>query len=310
MNEFTRHHHVWGHTPDGTPLSFPILRLGNGDGPHALFTGGVHGDEFEGPLALLDLARTLADVPIRGTVTIIPVVNGPALSAGTRLSPIDGINLARSFPGDRSGSTTARLAAHVFDLLDGINLLFDCHAGGVELCFLPVAGFYAEGDGVSAETAAASRALAAATGLPDLWELPATDGVLSCEAARRGICVTGCEIGGRGYARAQDIALYHEAFLRTLRHAGILEKDLPPAVTPPRILTGNWRLAPVSGLFRPLVPLGASVMSGEPIARIESADGMSVTTLAAEHDGVIMAERNLCRVRAGDLATLVAQVAQ
>lgn len=85
--------------------------------------------------------------------------------------------------------------------------LIDCHSGGIELCFLSVAGFYGEGAGIGAAASAASRALAQARGLPDLWRLPATPGVLSREAAAAGLAVIGCEIGGRGAARPGDVAL-------------------------------------------------------------------------------------------------------
>ena len=34
----------------------PISMVKNGKGPTALLTGGNHGDEYEGPIALFDLA--------------------------------------------------------------------------------------------------------------------------------------------------------------------------------------------------------------------------------------------------------------
>ena len=37
----------------------PIVVIRNGAGPTLLFTGGNHGDEYEGPIALLKLARSL-----------------------------------------------------------------------------------------------------------------------------------------------------------------------------------------------------------------------------------------------------------
>jgi N-alpha-acetyl-L-2,4-diaminobutyrate deacetylase len=37
----------------------------NGKGPTALLTGGNHGDEYEGPIALFDLARTLKAGDVR-----------------------------------------------------------------------------------------------------------------------------------------------------------------------------------------------------------------------------------------------------
>jgi len=304
-----RHSHFWGQLPDGTGLSFPVIELGAGR-PHAVFTAGVHGDEYEGPLALHDLARALERRELAGRVTILPFVNAPALWAGTRLSPLDGVNLARIFPGDAQGGPSARLAAAVWSHVAGADALFDCHSGGSEMCFIPVAGFYGPGGGISVEAAAASRGLAEATGIVDLWHLPATPGVLSHEAARAGIAATGAEVGGRGGARPGDVAIYRAAFLRLLAHLGIVKAqgEAAPSAVPPRVLGGDWTLAPEPGLFRVLAPLGAEVTAGTPLARIEAPGGDVLATLEAAHDGVILAERNLARVRAGDLATFVARV--
>ena len=310
MTKIARENVVWGSLPDGAPLAFPrIEATGPGDGPHVVFTGGVHGDEYEGPLALLDLARSLARLPLRGRVTILPFVNAPALWAGTRTSPFDGVNLARIFPGEPKGSLSHRLARAVWSIVEAADALVDCHAGGVELCFIPVAGFYAPGGGVTEAVAAASRALAEATGLPDLWRLPPTAGVLSFEAAKRGLAITGCEIGGRGHARPEDVACYRDAFLRLLAARGLIDPVLPPAPFP-RILSGDWRLAPASGLFRPIAALGGTVKAGDPLARIESLSGEVLASLDAPHDGVVLAERNLARIREGDLAIFVAEVVQ
>ncbi len=45
---------AWGN------LMIPIAVVRNGEGPTALLTGANHGDEYEGPIALIDLARTLS----------------------------------------------------------------------------------------------------------------------------------------------------------------------------------------------------------------------------------------------------------
>jgi len=308
MNAVGRTEVAWGRLPDGTPLAFSRIDVNGGtDGPHVVFTGGVHGDEYEGPLALLDLVRSLSRLTLRGRVTILPFVNAPALWAGTRVSPIDGVNLARIFPGTAAGTLSHRLARAVWSVVETADALVDCHAGGVELSFLPVAGFYAAGGGIDAPSAAASRSLAEATGLANLWRLPPTAGVLSCEAAKHGIAVTGCEVGGRGGARPADVALYHDAFLRVLAARGLID-PAAPSVPAPRGLGGDWRLAPASGLFRPMAALGATVAAGETIAQIEALDGEILAVLDAPHDGVVLAERNLARVREGDLAIFVAEV--
>ena len=80
-------------------LSIPIAVIKNGDGPTALIFGGNHGDEFEGPVTLMNLARALNPDQIQGRVIFVPLLNRPAVEAGTRLSPIDGRNMNRAFPG-------------------------------------------------------------------------------------------------------------------------------------------------------------------------------------------------------------------
>ena len=95
---YSRDNSAWG------SVMIPVAVIRNGDGPTALLTGGNHGDEYEGPLALFELARTLDPAEVRGTVIIVPALNYPAFRAGTRTSPIDGGNLNRSFPGRPDGT--------------------------------------------------------------------------------------------------------------------------------------------------------------------------------------------------------------
>ena len=81
----------------------PITVIKNGDGPTALMTGANHGDEYEGPIALQELAATLKPADVTGRVIIVPFFNYPAFRAGTRTSPIDRGNLNRLFPGKPAG---------------------------------------------------------------------------------------------------------------------------------------------------------------------------------------------------------------
>ncbi len=91
-------------------VMIPMAVIGNGEGPTALLTGGNHGDEYEGPIALFDLARALSPDQVRGRVIIVPAMNYPAFRAGTRTSPIDQGNLNRSFPGRPDGTVTEKIA--------------------------------------------------------------------------------------------------------------------------------------------------------------------------------------------------------
>ncbi|MEQ8740644.1 MAG: succinylglutamate desuccinylase/aspartoacylase family protein, partial [Hoeflea sp.] len=80
---YSRDDSAWG------SVMIPITVIRNGVGPTALLTGGNHGDEYEGPIALMELAIDLKASDIEGRVIIVPALNYPAFRAGTRTSPID-----------------------------------------------------------------------------------------------------------------------------------------------------------------------------------------------------------------------------
>src|SRR3546814_20016688 len=90
---WSRDDSAWG------AILIPFTVIRNGDGPTALFTGGNHGDEYEGPIAILDMARSLDPATVTGRVILLPTMNYPAVRGGRRTSPIDGGNLNRLFPG-------------------------------------------------------------------------------------------------------------------------------------------------------------------------------------------------------------------
>src|SRR5918998_2793906 len=78
-------------------LSVPIVSVANGAGPTVLVIGGVHGDEPEGQVAALNLARELRPDQVTGRVVVIPCASPEASRAYTRTWP-SGIDFNRSFP--------------------------------------------------------------------------------------------------------------------------------------------------------------------------------------------------------------------
>ncbi|MCX7233621.1 MAG: succinylglutamate desuccinylase/aspartoacylase family protein, partial [Burkholderiales bacterium] len=59
-------------------VQIPIYVLKNGAGPTLLLTGGVHGDEYEGQIAIHKLSQSLKTGEICGRLIMIPAVNLPA----------------------------------------------------------------------------------------------------------------------------------------------------------------------------------------------------------------------------------------
>ena len=105
------HDDAWGVT------CVPAAVIANGKGPTVIVEGGNHGDEWEGPIAIGELARDLDPAAVQGRLILLPAINVHAAMAGQRTSPVDGLNYNRTFPGDPAGTITRQISAYVNDHL-------------------------------------------------------------------------------------------------------------------------------------------------------------------------------------------------
>src|SRR5918911_3508965 len=72
---YSRDDSAWG------SVMIPVAVIKNGESPTALLTGANHGDEYEGPIALFDLAATIDPAMLSGRVIMVPAMNFPAFGA-------------------------------------------------------------------------------------------------------------------------------------------------------------------------------------------------------------------------------------
>ncbi len=105
-------------------------------GPHLLITGGVHGDEFEPIAAIRQLINLFDDgdeqvAGFCGRVTFVPIVNEAAFLRGHRCAD-DGLDMARTCPGNSDGSITERTAFALSELIHSADFYIDLHTGGTE----------------------------------------------------------------------------------------------------------------------------------------------------------------------------------
>nr|HMN30243.1 succinylglutamate desuccinylase/aspartoacylase family protein [Caldilineaceae bacterium] len=121
----------WDPGISGVP-ELPVLAArGAHGGPTVLITGGVHGDEYEGPAAIYELFNQLDTTTIAGQVIAVPVVNVAAWQVHSRTAPTDGLDLNRLFPGVKTHEPSRLLAEAFFDrFVRACDLLVDLHSGG------------------------------------------------------------------------------------------------------------------------------------------------------------------------------------
>src|SRR5204862_2768109 len=116
----------------------PITKISRGKGPTVLVLAGNHGDEYQGQIAIMKLARELTPAMVTGRVILIPSLNFPAAKAGTRLSPLDGMNMNRAFPGQSEGPVTSQIAHYLTNVLFPLSdVVIDIHSGGRSMEFVP-----------------------------------------------------------------------------------------------------------------------------------------------------------------------------
>lgn len=251
-------------------IRLPIVVIRHGTGPTLLFTGGNHGDEYEGPIALAKLARSLEPEAIRGRLILLPALNLPAVLAGTRVSPIDQINLNRAFPGRWDGTVTLMIADYVTrELLPRADAVIDLHAGGKTLCFVPFCGMHVLADPAEmARTRAAMLAFGAPISL--MIEEFDTTGMLDTTVERLGKPFLFTELGGGGSASAATVRVAARGIRNLLCHFGMIDGEPEPAAT--RLMhspdSSCFVTADDRGVFEILVDLGDDVAAGQPIAQI------------------------------------------
>lgn len=301
---YSRDDAAWG------AIMIPVTVVRNGEGPTALLTGGNHGDEYEGPIALFDLATSLLADEIAGRVIIVPAMNYPAFRAGRRTSPIDNGNMNRMFPGRPDGSVTEKIADYFQRfLLPQADLVLDIHSGGKTLDFLPFAAAH-----VLPDKAQQARCVAAmeSFGAPYSMMLLEIDnvGMYDTAAEELGKTFVSTELGGGGSASARTVAIAKRGVRNLLKYSGILAGEIErhPSVRLTMPDAGCFVTGENTGLLELSVDLGDRVREGQVIARVYNVErcGLTPVEYCAGIDGILVGRHYPGLTQPGDVLAVVA----
>lgn len=300
----SRNDSAWG------SMMIPLTLVRNGEGPTALLTGANHGDEYEGPIALFDLAHRLEPADITGRVIILPALNYPAFRAATRVSPIDQRNLNRTFPGKPDGSVTEKIADYLnTTLVPMADLVLDFHSGGKTLDFLPFASAH-----VLEDKDQQRRCLDAAKAFNAPYTLMLLEidsvGMFDTAVEDQGKVFVTTELGGGGTATPGSVAIAKKGVRNVLKHAGIMQGE--PEIAPTRMLDmpaeDCFVFSENEGLFEPLVDLGDAVEAGATIGRIWPTDrsGAAPVDYRTPRSGLLVARHFPGLIQSGDCLAVTA----
>ncbi|MFM8174091.1 MAG: succinylglutamate desuccinylase/aspartoacylase family protein [Pirellulaceae bacterium] len=300
-------------------VMIPITTIARGEGPTVLVLGGNHGDEYQGQVAAMNLARTLKPEELRGRLILIPSLNFPAAQAATRLSPLDGMNLNRAFPGTPDGPVTSQIAHYLTHTLFPMSdVVIDIHSGGRGMEFVPCAHMHVVED-LDQRRRMMEAMLAWGTDFAFLYADIAGTGLLPVEAENQGKLVVTTELGGGEGVSAAVHRIAQKGLRQVLIHVGLLAGDLPsrrqlglPETILVEALEGdNYLMAPRSGILEMMADLGAWLKQGDPIGALHDLEqpDRQPAMITSPRDGYLICHRVPCRTQQGDCIAVIAQPA-
>jgi predicted deacylase len=226
--------------------------------------------------------------------------------AAQRLSPLDGGNLNRAFPGDPDGGPTAQISFYIANhLIPLASAYHDLHAGGRSLDYLTYCGMHLT---ANEELNQKQFGLVKAFGPPFSIVGRSSDDRLAQRGAHvRGIPAMGGEFGGRAAVTTSGVALVERGIRNTLAHLGILKDwTIQPPPKPTRFMQIVGRdyfvYAMADGLFQPAVELGDWVEKGQLAGRLHFVEDPMRPPLEARfaRTGLVVCKRAQGRAERGD----------
>lgn len=277
-------------------ITMPVYVVnGKKPGKRLYLSAAIHGDEING----VEMIRRILAMPslkqLQGTLIAVPVVNVHGFINTSRYLP-DRRDLNRSFPGSAEGSLTARLA-HLFmtEIVNNATHGIDIHTAAIHRNNLP----QVRGDLENPHVAE----LANAFGIPVLLSSVGPDGALRRVATEAGVPTILYEAGEALRFDEVSIRAGVKGIVNIMRQLGMLpartskrHKPLTPFIA----RSSSWVRAPVGGIIRALVPLGARVRKGESLGIIADPFGEKERVVSSNSDGVIIGCSDLPLVNEGD----------
>lgn len=278
--------------PSHTLIDLPIfIKRAKEEGPVVLLSGGVHGDEINGIVAVRRMLEEDQFTPLKGTLIFIPLVNIYGFLSSSRTFP-DGRDLNRSFPGSRKGSLASQIAFILSnEIIPLIDYGVDIHTGGRMLSNYPqIRVDFKDKKGME---------LAHAFGSQFILNAPHIDRSFRKEAYKRRKHILVYE-GGESM-RLDDYAV-EEAVAGTKRllvHLGMMEGESSQKESTV-IKESSWIRAKVSGIFNSSIQLGDAVRKGQILAKISDPYGQVKVPVKSTTNGFVVGLNNNPVVNAGD----------
>ena len=281
-----------GERADRSRIALPIIEYKGAPGPSVFIGAGIHGDELTGQASLWRLYDYLEDKEIKGTITIMPVLNPDGLNFGVRGIPEADVDLNRLYPGKADGYISERITAKIWEVAKKHDVIIDLHTMGPSIPMILI-------DRLSGDLKAKMDRLAEATGLTVLEELPpeayalqnlgASLGGVACTVNIPNITI---ELGGGKMIDWDSVEAGYLAMTNVLVYLGVVN-GTPQRITSSVVIreTGYCRddvWSEKGGIVEYTVKMGDRVKKGSTLAKIRNVFGEVVQEVKMPEDGYMV----------------------
>ena len=288
-----------------TPLNMPVEVIhGRFTGPVLLVCAAIHGDELTGIEVIRRLRSFKSLSRLHGTLVLVPVVNQFGLIHQSRYLP-DRRDLNRCFPGSKHGSIASRIAHIFFDqIVKRCTHIIDLHSAAIHRDNLPQVRAALDLPGV--------REMAMGFSIPIIVNAGVVKNSLRGEAGKIGIPVITYEAGEALRIYERSVVSGVRGIVSVMRTLGMLPlKRIKIVPAEPFVARStSWFRAPMDGVFRPLVTLGAHIKEGDSIGVISAPFSSDEKVLVAKAGGIIIGISKLPLVNEGEALFNIARFAE
>ncbi|MDT8321765.1 MAG: M14 family metallopeptidase [Xanthomonadales bacterium] len=298
----------------GTRIPVSVIH-GASPGPVLALIAGTHGYEYPGITALQRLRRQVDPQTLSGTLLLVHIANPPSFYGRTiYVSPVDGKNLNRVYPGNAAGSLSERIALVITaQVIERADYLVDLHAGdGNEALrpyiYMPVTG--------QPELDAAARGMALAFGLDTIVidegrvQPPEASVYTDQTALSRGIPAITTETGQLGSNDDYWVDMAVDGLENLLRHLRMTTGAVRP--NEGVVWLNGYQVipSPATGLFTAVVRDGYAVAENGLLGRLVDPFGEPLAEIRAPFAGVVNYVLGTPPVSEGEPVAMISRLAE
>ncbi|WP_025680261.1 succinylglutamate desuccinylase/aspartoacylase family protein [Paenibacillus massiliensis] len=253
---------------------------GQRSGPTLWVQAALHGDEYDGIVAILRLLETIMPSSLQGQIILCPVVNPSACLAGTNGSPVDSVNLNRVFGQERKDSYSYHYGEWLLQqIVQHADFLIDLHGGGAYLDVCPFAMLPTN----HLQAYQTAGRLLNQLQLTAIYECPSdAKGMLVQAVCEAGIPAVLLESGGGNAWKPEAVRQHEHSIAMILSGLGMQSEVVPftPLQSPITIREVKELRFETSGLLLRHAAVGSIVTLGEELLKVVSLPGFEESVLS------------------------------